>query len=51
LITYYFGDEAGQSFLHELAGLVVFAAALVLFLLLDRLVGRGAWTRSKQVIR
>ena len=52
LITYYFGDEAGQSFLHELAGMVVFAAALVLFLLLDRLLGRllsrSASTRSKQ---
>jgi exosortase B len=42
LITYYFGDEAGQSFLHELAGLIVFAAALLLFVSFDRLLAR-AW--------
>lgn len=35
LITYYFGDAAGQGFLHETAGMVVFAVALALFLALD----------------
>jgi exosortase B len=42
LITFYLGDEAGQGFLHELAGLVVFAVALALFLSLDRLLA-GEW--------
>jgi exosortase B len=42
LITFYFGDEAGQGFLHELAGLLVFAVALALFLALHRLVA-GEW--------
>jgi len=40
LITYYFGDAAGQGFLHETAGLVVFAVALGLFLALDWLLSR-----------
>jgi exosortase B len=42
LITFYFGDEAGQGFLHELAGLLVFAVALALFLSLHRLLD-GGW--------
>jgi exosortase len=35
LITYYFGYDAGQSFLHETAGLVMFAAALGLVFAVD----------------
>jgi len=37
LITYYFGDEAGQGFAHGFAGMVLFAIALVLTYGLDRL--------------
>jgi exosortase B len=46
LITYYFGDEAGQGFLHGFAGMVLFISALILILavdtLLQRLVARRA---------
>ena len=35
LITYYFGDAAGQGFLHGFAGMVLFMSALVLILALD----------------
>lgn len=35
LITYYFGDEAGQGFLHGSAGMVLMIAALFIFFLLD----------------
>ena len=35
LITYFMGYEAGQSFLHELAGLVMFAAALGMLFVID----------------
>lgn len=35
LITYYFGDEAGQGFLHGSAGMVLMIAALLIFFLLD----------------
>jgi exosortase len=45
LITYHLGDEAGQGFLHGIAGLVLSLAALVLFFGMDRLLhsllGRG----------
>jgi len=37
LITYYFGDEAGQGFAHSFAGLVLFVVALTLTYGLDRL--------------
>ncbi|MYM98014.1 exosortase B [Duganella vulcania] len=35
LITYFFGDAAGQGFLHGFAGMVLFITALVLILSLD----------------
>lgn len=37
LITYHFGDAAGQGFLHGFAGLVLFASALLLIIGLDSL--------------
>jgi len=33
LITYHLGDEAGQGFLHEFAGIAMFGFALATFLL------------------
>ena len=35
LITYHFGDEAGQGFLHKLAGMVLFMVALVFIIATD----------------
>jgi exosortase len=35
LVTYHFGDEVGQGFVHGLAGIVLFVIALLLFLALD----------------
>lgn len=37
LITYYFGDAAGQGFLHGFAGMVLFISALLLILAVDSL--------------
>lgn len=37
LITYHYGDEAGQGFMHGFAGMVLFAVALILTYLFDRL--------------
>ncbi len=37
LITYYFGDAAGQGFLHGFAGMVLFISALVLIIGVDSL--------------
>ena len=39
LITFHFGDAAGQGFLHGLSGVVTFAAALVLVIATDSLLG------------
>ena len=38
LITYHFGDEAGQGFLHGFAGMVLFISALILIMALDSLI-------------
>lgn len=37
LVTYYFGDEAGQGFVHGFAGMVLFMVALALMLAVDKL--------------
>lgn len=39
LVTYHFGDEAGQGFVHGFAGMVLFMVALVLILGVDRIIG------------
>jgi exosortase/archaeosortase family protein len=35
LVTYYFGDEAGQGFVHGFAGMVLFVVALTLIMGVD----------------
>jgi exosortase B len=37
LITYFFGNEAGQSFVHYLAGFVLFGVSLLLIFQIDRM--------------
>ena len=37
LITYHFGNDAGQGFLHGFAGMVLFLSALILILAVDTL--------------
>lgn len=41
LITYHFGDEAGQGFLHGFAGMVLFLSALALIVSVDSLLHVG----------
>ena len=36
LVTYYFGDEAGQGFVHSFSGLVLFTISLVSIYLIDQ---------------
>lgn len=38
LVTYHFGDEAGQGYLHNFAGMVLFVSALLLIISFDNLV-------------
>ena len=42
LITYHFGDEAGQGFLHGFAGMVLFLSALSLIIAADSMLRFGA---------
>lgn len=39
LVTYHFGDEAGQGFVHGFAGIVLFMVALVFMLVTDKVLG------------
>lgn len=39
LVTYHFGDAAGQGFVHGFAGMVLFIVALILMLGLDKVLG------------
>ena len=39
LVTYHFGDEAGQGFIHGFAGMALFVIALTMLFLLDGLLG------------
>ena len=45
LITYYFGDDAGQGFLHGFAGIVLFMSALTLIISIDNLL---QWIASRR---
>lgn len=44
LVTYHFGDEAGQGFVHGFAGIVLFGVALALMLAVDHLL---RWSTMK----
>lgn len=46
LITYFFGDDAAQGFLHSTAGLMLFVVALALFVGLDKCI--SAFSNSRQ---
>lgn len=37
LVTYYFGDEVGQGFVHGFAGMLLFITALLLIILIDNI--------------
>lgn len=49
LLTYYFGDEAGQGFLHGFAGIFLFVIGLVLLFAADGLMGRIGWLANRKV--
>jgi exosortase B len=48
LVTYHFGDEAGQGFVHSFAGMVLFMVGLVLILAVDAVLGRFKMLQSKK---
>ena len=49
LITYYFGDAAGQGFMHGFAGMVLFLSALILIMGMDTLLQFIVKARSVKV--
>lgn len=51
LITYYFGDAAGQGFLHQFSSLVLFITALLLIIGVDSLLRMGSTAWSERMGR
>jgi exosortase B len=49
LITYHYGDEAGQGFLHGFSGMVLFLTALLLIIGVDSLIQLGVKLRRRNV--
>ena len=47
LITYYFGDEVAQGYVHDFAGILLFSVATVLTIAFDALVGRLFFRNSE----
>ncbi len=50
LITYHFGDEVGQGFLHNGAGVVLLLVALIILFLLDAILARVIKPRRSAVM-
>lgn len=51
LITYHFGDEAGQGFLHGFAGIVLFVTALLLIMSVDSMIQWFVNRRESRLVR
>jgi exosortase B len=49
LITYYFGDDAGQGFLHGFAGIALFLSALILIMGVDSLLQFVVKMRAEKI--
>jgi exosortase/archaeosortase family protein len=49
LVTYHWGDEAGQGFIHGFAGIVLFIVALLSFMLWDAILALLFTTRKPSV--
>lgn len=50
LITYHYGDEAGQGFLHGFAGMVLFLSALLLIIGVDSILQFGVRLRHSRSV-
>ena len=48
LVTFHFGDEAGQGFVHTFAGMVLFGVGLAMMLVTDNLLGRVMGPRHRE---
>jgi exosortase B len=51
LVTYHFGDEAGQGFLHGFAGIVLFVSALILIMAIDSLIQYVIEFRKRRALK
>lgn len=48
LVTYHFGDEAGQGFIHGAAGIFLFIVALLSLYIIDRVLTKLTFNRAKK---
>jgi exosortase B len=50
-VTYHLGDEAGQGFTHDFAGMLLFIVAVILLLAVDNLLVLGQGLRNRRIGR
>lgn len=50
LVTYHFGDEVGQGFVHKFAGLLLFITSLLLLMSFDSILGKFPLMQDKKTI-
>jgi exosortase B len=50
LVTYHFGDEAGQGFVHDFAGMVLFMVALLFMFVTDKFLGMFIPAHSSKAV-
>lgn len=48
LVTYYYGDEVGQGFVHKFAGMLLFTTSLVFIFVFDSVIGKLSFFKDKQ---
>ncbi|HYN53798.1 MAG TPA: exosortase B [Methylotenera sp.] len=49
LVTYYFGDEVGQGFVHKFAGMFLFVTSLIFLFLFDGVLGKLPLFKDKSI--
>ena len=49
LVTYYFGDEVGQGFVHKFAGMFLFVTSLIFLFLFDGVLGKLPLFKDKNL--
>lgn len=51
LVTYYYGDEVGQGFVHKFAGMLLFATSLMFIFLFDSVIGKLSFLKTSNPLK
>ncbi len=51
LVTYYYGDEVGQGFVHKFAGMLLFLTSLIFLFVFDSILGRFSFFKDHESLQ